>query len=182
MQPARPLITEDERRAYGDEALSVMARQAQETVGPALHDLQRQSQILRSELQRVKSNDVYEMLDQSLPSWREVNQEQEWKDWLTFPDPLSGVPRQQLLNQAFAAGDAGRVLVFFHGYLAENAQPAAHAQRASTDNSRPTITTKEIDAFYDRVRRGYYDGKEKQKMAEEAQIHRAILEGRLRRT
>ena len=123
------------------------------------------------------------MLDHYLPDWREVNQEQAWKDWLTLTDPLSGVPRQQLLNQAFAAGDAGRVLVFFNGFLGEHTpQPAAHAQRASADNSRPTITAKEIDAFYDRVRRGYYDGKEKQKMAEEAQIHRAILEGRLRRT
>jgi hypothetical protein len=93
------------------------------------------------------------------------------------------VSRQQLLNQAFAAGDADRVLTFLRGYLAENAQqPTMRASRTAADNSRPTITNADIDAFYDRVRRNYYAGKEKDKDREEAMIHRAILEGRLRRT
>jgi hypothetical protein len=175
------LITEDERRAYGDEALSVMGRKAREVMQPVVQDMYRQNQQLRGELQRIKSNDVYSMLDQTLENWREINQNQEWKDWLTFQDPLSGVPRQQLLNQAFAAGDAGRVLVFFNGFLNENAQqPAARAPRISADE-KPFITNKEIDHFYSDVAHGRYEGREKEKMARENQIHRAIMEGRLQR-
>jgi hypothetical protein len=178
----RSLISPEEQAAYGQEALSVMGRKAQEVVGPVLNDLNRQNQELRSELQRVKAYDVFSTLDQVMPNWREVNNMQEWKDWLAVPDVYSGVSKQELLNRAFAAGDADRVLTFLRGYLAENAQqPAARASRTAADNSQITITNKQIEDFYNRVRRGFYDGKERQKMAEEAQIHKAIMEGRLRR-
>ena len=102
-----------------------------EVVQPVVQDMQRQNQQLRNELQRVKSNDVWTALSDAMPNWREINQSQEWKDWLTLPDLYSGMIRQQLLNQAFSAGDAGRVLAFFQGFQAEypeysgqQAQPA----------------------------------------------------------
>jgi hypothetical protein len=179
----RSLLSEDEIRAYGSEALSVMERKAMEVVGPVVQDMQRQNQALRSELQRVKSHDIWSMLDQRLPNWREINQDSRWKDWLPEPDVFSGVSKQQLLNQAFAAGDADRVLTFFNGFLnSQQSVPAARTSRMSADNSRPIITDKEIQAFYDRVRKGLYEGRSKDKDREEARIHRAILEGRLRRT
>jgi hypothetical protein len=178
----RSLITPEEQTAYGQEALSVMERKAMEVMQPMVDQVTRQNQALRSELQKVKAHDIYSTLDQNLPDWRRINQDQSWKEWLTVPDVFSGVPKQQLLDQAFAAGDADRVLIFFRGFLAENTQQrTARAPRVSAD-SRPIITNADIDAFYDRVRRNYYVGKEKEKDREEAQIHRAILEGRLRRT
>jgi hypothetical protein len=130
MQPR--LITDEERQAYGDEALSVMERKAREVMQPVVQDMQRQNQQLRGELQRVKSNDIWSTLDQHLPNWREINQDQGWKDWLTERDIYSGATKQQLLNQAFAAGDANRVLTFFNGFLSENApQPAARVSSAA---------------------------------------------------
>jgi hypothetical protein len=179
----RSLIWEAERQAYGDEALSVMARKAQEVVQPFVDQVTQQNRMMQQELARVKSNDIYGALDQQLPDWRRINQDQDWKDWLAQPDIYNGTSRQLLLNQAFAAGDADRVLQFFRGFLAENTQqPAARASRMSADNSRPIITDKEIQAFYDRVRKGSYEGRSKDKDREEAMIHRAILEGRLRRS
>jgi hypothetical protein len=178
----RPLITPEERAAYGDEALSVMGRKAQEVFQPVVQDMQRQNQQLRSELQRVKANDVYSTLDQFLPEWRSVNQNQDWKDWLSEPDIYNGVSRQQLLNQAFASGDAGRVLAFFRGFQAENTQqPTARAPRMSPDNAQPFITNADIDRFYADIRKGLYAGREQEKAARESQIHRAIVEGKLRR-
>jgi hypothetical protein len=178
----RSLISESERQAYGDEALSVMERKAREVVQPFVDQVTWQNQALRQELQQVKSNDIWSMLDQRLPNWREINQDPGWKDWLTLTDPLSGLPRQQLLNQAFAAGDAERVLVFFNGFLSANTQqPAARAQRTAADNSQTIISTKDIDRFYENVRRGFYANREKEKMAEEAKIHKAVREGRVRR-
>jgi hypothetical protein len=129
----RSLLSQDEIQAYGLEALSVMERKAMEVVQPFVDQVTWQNQALRQELQQVKSNDIWSMLDQRLPNWREINQDPGWKDWLTLTDPLSGLPRQQLLNQAFAAGDAGRVLVFFNGFLSENAQQPA---RTCAENSR----------------------------------------------
>ena len=123
-QPEQPkkknnLITDDERRAYGDEALSVMERKALEVVQPVVEDLNQKNQRLAQELQRVKANDVFFTLDGELPNWRDINRTEEWLSWLRLPDLYSGLVRQQLLDQAFAAGDAGRILAFFRGFLAE---------------------------------------------------------------
>jgi hypothetical protein len=180
----RSLISPEEQAAYGQEALSVMERKAQEVVGPVLNDLNRQNEELRNELQRVKAHDIYSTLDQNLPDWRRINQDQSWKDWLMVPDVFSGMTKQQLLDQAFAAGDADRVLQFFRGFLADNAQQPTSAARAPrvTADERSYITNKEIDRFYENVRRGFYANREKEKMAEEAKIHAAVREGRVRRT
>ncbi len=117
---SRPLITEDERKAYGDDALSVMERKAREVLGPVVEDLNQKNQRLQRELQQVKANDVYFVLDDELPNWRDVNQSEDWKAWLRLPDLYSGIVRQELLNAAFAAGDAGRILAFFRGFLSES--------------------------------------------------------------
>ena len=124
-----PLITEDERRAYGDEALSVMERKAREVVGPVVNDLNRQNQQLRSELQRVKAHDIYSTLDQNMPNWREINTSQEFLDWLRVPDPCSGAAKSALLRAAFDSGDAGRVLAIFNGSLPSTRSSRPHAPR-----------------------------------------------------
>jgi hypothetical protein len=130
-QRQRPLITDEERRAYGDEALSVMERKAREVVQPVVQQLNEQNQQLRQELQKVKSHDIYQALDQGLPEWRQINQSQEWRDWLTLPDIYSGVVRQRLLDGAFSAGDAGRVLAFLRGFLAEYPEHTGQQSPAS---------------------------------------------------
>ena len=143
-QPEQPkpkkLITDEERQAYGDEALSVMERKAREVVMPVVEQLNKKNQALAQELQQVKANDVYFTLDSDLPNWRDINRSDEWKDWLRLPDLYSGVVRQQLLDQAFAAGDAGRILVFFRGFLAESPghmDPQVQAQAAVPPSPTP---------------------------------------------
>jgi hypothetical protein len=178
--PYPSLISEAERQAYGDEALSVMERKAREVVRPVMQDMERQTQQLRNELQRVKSQDIYDALDQRLPGWREINQSPDFLSWLATIDPPSGMMKSGLLRDAFNSGDANRVIAFFTGFL-NTQQPAATARTRSADNSR-TITDKDIERFYERVRKGLYENRPKEKAAEEAQIHRAIMEGRLRRT
>jgi hypothetical protein len=74
----RSLISESERQAYGDEALSVMERKAREVVQPFVEQVTWQNQALRQELQQVKSNNIWSLLDQRLPSWREINQDPGW--------------------------------------------------------------------------------------------------------
>ena len=178
----RSLISEAERQAYGDEALSVMARAAQEVVQPFIDQVAQQNRLMQHELARAKANDIYGALDQQLPDWRSLNQQEDWKNWLAQPDIYNGTSRQQLLNQAFAAGDADRVLQFFRGFLADNAQqPAAHVSRVAMNNAQTIISTKDIDRFYENVRRGFYANREREKMAEEAKIHKAVREGRVRR-
>ena len=132
-QPPQPkrLITEEERKAYGDEALSVMERKAIEVVQPVFEAVNKQNTELRQELQRVKAQDVYNTLDVEMPNWSDVNRDDGWKEWLRLPDLYSGIVRQQLLEQAFSAGDAGRILAFFRGFLAEHPEHMGQESPAS---------------------------------------------------
>ncbi len=138
-QPKQPtrLITEEERKAYGDDALSVMERKAREVVAPVVEQLNEKNQRLERELQQVKANDVYSTLDAELPNWRDINRSDEWKEWLRLPDLYSGMVRQQLLNQAFAAGEAGRILAFFRGFLSESSEHVDPQGQAPTAEPPP---------------------------------------------
>jgi hypothetical protein len=178
------LLSQQEIRDWGEEALSIMARKAQEVVGPIAQDLQRENQRLRDDLQKVKAHDIYSVLDQNLPNWREINVSREFVQWLQGYDPYSNQPKSVLLRNAFDSGDAGRVLTIFRGYLSETQQsaPTARTSRMPVDNSPATISDKDIERFYENVRKGYYTGREKEKDREEMRLHHAILQGRLRRT
>lgn len=136
-QPAReqlpqpPLISDEERKYYGDELLSVVERKAREVVRPAVQQLANANKALKDELAQVKSHDVYSELDRSLPGWEAINENQAWRDWLALPDLYSGVVRQRLLDGAFAAGDSGRILAFFRGFLAEHPEHSGQSSPAA---------------------------------------------------
>jgi hypothetical protein len=177
----RSLITDEEKQAYGEDALSVMERKAREVVQPAVDYLSRQNQQLQQQLQQVKANDVYSTLDAELPTWRQTNSDPRWHAWLREVDVYSNTPRQLLLNHAFASGDASRVLALFNGFLSEHGGERAASSRAPRQQPEaPIIHTADIDRFYEDVRRGKYEGKAAQKDALEAQIIRAAREGRVR--
>lgn len=143
-QQRQPLISDEERKYYGDDLLSVVERKAREVVQPAVRELAERNKQLQQELKQVKTNDVYSELDRQMPGWEAINDNQAWRDWLGLPDLYSGVIRQRLLDGAFAAGDAGRILAFFRGFLAEHpehsgqqspagatAQPATPVRKAA---------------------------------------------------
>jgi hypothetical protein len=116
----KPLISDEERKNYGDELLSVIERKAKEALSPEVRSLAEQNQKLQRELTKVKANDVYSELDTKLPNWEQINDNPAWVNWLSLPDVYSGVVRQGLLDAAFAAGDSGRILAFFRGFQADH--------------------------------------------------------------
>lgn len=211
-EPSKPLVSDEERKAYGDDLLSVVERTALQTVQPRLNQLQQENDQLRQRVQRDEGNTIRAILDARLPGWREVNTHPDFLQWLSLPDIYSGQVRGGMLRAAFASGDADRVLAFFAGFLNENPQyrgqtpqstPAAPAPtrvaardlkdlaapgkaRPATGNSqvpaeKPVFTNQQIDRFYERVRKGYYNGRVDQKNREEAEIFAAMAEGRIRR-
>ena len=146
-------------------------------------------------------------LDRALPDWRQINLTPEFKQWLALQDPLFGVSRNSALQQAYAQNDTARVLAFFKGFVSELAattpdqavvDPPAPAPakpsletlaapgraRTSAQPNAPAekqiITTADIDAFYDAVRRGLYNGREAEKEALEQELFAAQREGRVR--
>ena len=73
--------------------------------------------------------------ERAVLNWREVNNDPRFIAWLDNPNPLSGCTRQQLLNEATARGDAGRVIAFFRGFLQEAA--AGHLGQAHQHQAQP---------------------------------------------
>jgi hypothetical protein len=204
-------VTEEERKAYGDDLLSVVERKALEATQPHLQRLESENVQLKQRLARDEALRTYAALDAALPNWREINVSPDFLHWLSLPDLYSGAVRGGMLKAAFAAGDTGRVLAFFRGFINEHPQhrgsqaaPAASAPtrqpardlkdlaapgkaRPATGNAqlpaeKPVYTTEQIDRFYARVRQGYYAGRVAEKDKVEAEIFAAQREGRVRRT
>jgi hypothetical protein len=175
------LITEDERRAYGDDLLSIVERKAIQAFRPYAQRLQNENADLRRRVQSGEARDIYDLLDDEFGShWRTVNTHPDFLAWLQIPDVYSSAPKAGLLRAAFAAGDAPRVAVFFRNFLAEHPEhargsrsSAPRAQSSRSFASEAPVTPKDIDTFYRRVREGYYNGRDDQRIKDETALHRA---------
>jgi hypothetical protein len=209
----RSFVTEEERKTYGDDFFDVVSRKALETVQPHIERLAHENHQLRQRLGRDEARSIYDILDEQVPNWRSINTSPEFLSWLSLPDRYSGHVKAGLLKSAFAAGEAGRVLIFFRGFLEEHPElgqqtaapqvaPAAPAPKrqasvqlrdlAAPGKARPApggtqvpvepavITNKDLDRFYADVRRGRWDGRPQEKATEEARLHAAVRDGRVR--
>jgi hypothetical protein len=178
-----PYISEQERREYGDAALSVMARKAREVVDPLAQNLLQQNREIQQRLQKLQARDIYAALDQAQPDWREINKSPDFWDWLRLPGELSGVEKQRMLNDAFSVGDTGRVLAFFRGYLTDRGQMRGRSSRSSTSRRGQTqqvIPRQAISEFYSTIARNPNSYTDQQKREIEAALHAAVVSGNVR--
>jgi hypothetical protein len=93
-----------------------------------LDRLEEKDALLGDHLARVVQDNLHRQVVAAVPQWAEINQDPRWLAWLSQNEPLNGIPRQRLLNDAVASGDAQRVVNFFRGFLREAAQPAQPGQ------------------------------------------------------
>lgn len=211
---AEKLITEDEERDYGQDFLKVVGKKAKEEFMPVIKAYEAKIAELEKKVQGVNSvvaqdnhSKLLSTLDEKLPTWRDLNTNEEFLSWLRLPDPFSGVIRHDMLKAAYAAGNASRVLAFFNGFLAEeaavapaNSDPdvptekvakvplaklaapgrAKTAAGTSAPAEKPIFTRAQITQFYADVANGKYRGKDADKNKLEAQIFEAQREGRIR--
>jgi hypothetical protein len=178
-----PYLTYEDERNFGPEILDVAQRAAKQAMAPAMERLEQENEELREGLQRTVKGSIDRELDAAVPNWRQVNQDVRWFQWLADYDIYSGYRRQDLLNDATAKGDAGRVIAIFRGFLAAAGQPAqpgqatAGAQQAS--GGARIYTRPEIQKLYAQYMRGAYRGREAEWRALEADIIAAGREGRV---
>ena len=64
---------------------------------------------------------MFSEMDRVLPVWRQMNDDDNFLNWLALPDRYSGAIRHRLLKEARDQLDTARVLSFFQGFLAEEA-------------------------------------------------------------
>ncbi len=115
------LITEQEQKDYGDEFLTVVRKAATEEFAPVVDGLKQEVTTLRERLASKANQDVWAALDQTVPEWRTINKSPAFINWLSLRDTYSGAIRRVLLNDAFRAADAPRVLSFFRGFVTDEA-------------------------------------------------------------
>lgn len=212
---AEKLITEDEERDYGQDFLKVVGKKAKEELAPIIKGYEAKIAELEKKLQGVHGvvaqdshAKMMSTLDEKLPTWRDLNTNEDFLSWLKLPDPFSGAIRHDMLKAAYAAGNASRVLAFFNGFLAEEAAVAPAqgdsdgvptekvakvplaklaapgraktAAGSSAPAEKPIITRAQIAAFYADIANGRYRGKDAEKAKLEATIFEAQREGRIR--
>ena len=211
---APKLITDADVEEYGD-SIEVMRRVSKEETSAAeqkLKQLEKQIEALQTNVlprvEQVAANQVktseqafWSELSTTVPDWRDMNDNQDFQNWLLEIDPLTGISRQTYLEDAQRNLDVGRVSNFFNTWKennggVSNAQPNRKAQ-ASTElerqvspgkskstgkpqsNSGKTYSTDDIKSFFDEVRKGNYRNKEEERDRIERDIFAAQREGRI---
>lgn len=208
------LVTDEEVNEYGKDLLDVVGRRAREEVAPMLAErdqtiasLQAQLAGVNTSVQMSAKDKLLGELDTRLPAWRDMNHDEKFLSWLGLPDAYSGVIRHEMLKQAYAQGNANRVLAFFNGFLAEEAavdpmgvQPGVRTETvqkvslstlAAPGKAKATATTPvapvekrqisraEITKFYADSAAGLYRTREPERAKIEAEIFSAQREGRI---
>ena len=148
---------------------------------------------------------MMDQLNTAVSNWQEVNSNQKFLNWLALPDSYSGAIRDQLLQAAYTANDGPRVLAFFKGFLAEEAAlspqenlpaPVAHVAQVPLETlaapgraktaatlvpaEKPNFTRAQVAKFFADVSRGFYRGRDADKLRIDKEISDAAREGRIK--
>ena len=142
---AKPqLIKPEERDDYGEEFFDVVGRRAREEYFPEFEMLSERLKRLESGqtaitqvVERTQQRGLYDQLSDEVPDWREINHHPTFLNWLTIPDAYSGIPRAELLKNAFSRQDTPRVVNFFKGFLTEAVGPPTTS--SSPGNAAPPL-------------------------------------------
>lgn len=205
-EPAKTLITEQDKEAFGSDLLDLIDRATEQKIaGYRDTEAQLKAEIAElkgklgnvSERQVVSDKDRFLAgLSQQVPDWQVLNTDDGFLAWLAEVDPVYGLPRQTALNNAYEMLDATRTANIFKQYKALTApaqtqqnKPNLQSQVAPTrSRTSPAPATaspekrlfsqNEITQFYEEWRRGFIDNDEAVRL--EKEIHAAIAEGRIR--
>jgi hypothetical protein len=202
-----PSITPEDVDTYGKDLIDLQERVAKRVMADAskvfnaergasakrIAELEAKLASMQGDMQRHSAHSFTTSLAARVPSWEKVNTDPGFLAWLAHIDPLVGVSRQDLLNDAVSQENVDRVAAFFTSYM--SAQPAnpqtnndaelnkqvspARSSKATVTSDAPKIWTQaEISDFYNGVARGKVSADDAAKI--ENDINRAITEGRIK--
>lgn len=221
--PAKIEWTQEEIEQWG-EALPIIEKKAKELIAPlemqfreAIGRVEQGVQTVAKTSAKTARERMISALDANTainPSpertWVHINEEDDFVDWLNYPDGLSGQRRYDMLMEAWNSNDASRVAAFFSTFLKESAlltpptaqpgngaakpQPAASLESLAAPgrprSAAPTnpggqpsteiITTGDIARFYRDVQTGRWKGREEEQKQYEAKIFAAQRAGNVR--
>lgn len=207
------IVSDKDVEEYG-ESIDVMRKVSREELIPVAQRLAQIEGMLRQMQQNVvpqvqavaqrqaasSEQAFWADLTRAVPTWREVNDNQDFQSWLLAADPLTGITRQTYLDDAQRALDAPRVGNFFRAWLdstgqAAVAQPTGRASSselekqvtpgrsrstgAPASNKGRVYAPADITTFFNDVRSGKYKGREPERDRIERDIFAAQRENRI---
>ncbi|HVI66668.1 MAG TPA: hypothetical protein VM910_29440 [Bradyrhizobium sp.] len=125
-------LTPEDEQYYGRDLIDFTTRAATQAVAPYLQNLEQQNATLQRRLAREQRHRLDQQVTAAVPNWPEIDQNPRWHAWLSTVDPLSGCPRQRLLDDAIASGSAERCAAFFQSFMREQRD-----SRSTPAHSRP---------------------------------------------
>ncbi|MBW5800672.1 hypothetical protein [Halomonas elongata] len=152
-------------------------------------ELTERLELLESEKHQDAEARFWMNLEQAVPTFREVNADPKFHQFLAQFDPSTGVQRQEALSQAQQALDAKAVADIFQLYMNQAEQGAKRSVPDDQVEPRTTRATEapqgqriwtgqEISQFYRDKTAGRYGAEEAQRL--EADIFAAQRDGRVR--
>lgn len=152
--PAPSLITDEDRKDFGEDMIDFVQRVMRETMGSAmaqmagritalensLRQTSRQAETAAKSAEDLAFEKYIGSLDSLVPGWRETNDDQAFVDWLRNRDTFSRKTRRELLASAHAEADASTVAEFFRAYWKEKGSAPATPPAPSTPPSSPPAT------------------------------------------
>jgi hypothetical protein len=207
------IVSDKDVEEYG-ESIDVMRKVSREELIPVAQRLAQIEGMLRQMQQNVvpqvqavaqrqaasSEQAFWADLTRAVPTWRDVNDNQDFQSWLLAADPLTGITRQTYLDDAQRALDAPRVGNFFRAWLdstgqAAVAQPTGRASSselekqvtpgrsrstgAPASNKGRVYAPADITTFFNDVRSGKYKGREPERDRIERDIFAAQRENRI---
>jgi hypothetical protein len=204
-QPAATGVTEKDREAFGDELLEVVGRVVSNAISPLLAriaELEGKTTATTTQVEQVAKTQtataqqiMVNRLTELVPDWQAINTDQKFLDWCLTTNPLTGQPNQALLAAIFTTYKAHAGITPSAPTPAQTpVTPAAKAELESQvqpGTNRPSnpqvptnearvFTPREVEQFYIALSKGEYKGQEAKAQALEAEIDRAMAEGRVR--
>jgi hypothetical protein len=177
-------LTRNDVDNYGADLVDFAQRAAAHAMAPHLQGLSEQNAALQQQLAYERKHRLDQQLEREIPNYQEIDRDSRWRQWLSEVDPLSGIIRQKLLNEAVASGAANRVITFFRGFqqsIGSSQAPSSSSRHTrSAPPERRTYTRDEIAKLYGQHRRGAYTGREAEWARQEADIIAAGREGRVK--
>ena len=211
VEPTKPkekvsLVTDADRAEFGEELLDVQRRVAREVSQDYEGRLEQQDAVIQKLEEKLQQtgNQVGEVgfsqrLNQAVPDFPQIDNDERWVSWLNEHDPMLRGPRRVQAQQAFDAGDVDAISHYVSLWK-ETLAPQADAKpnqaelekqvapnrsansvrtQSTTQNSK-IYSPRDADKAWTKVRtlntRGQYAEAEKL----EADLTAAYMEGRVR--
>lgn len=197
--PKQSLVKPEEVAEYGEGLVDVVrraAREEQQKLIDEVQSLKAQLGQVSQGVSAVRQEGFFDVLNREVPDWAAINADPEaFHPWLLEKDAFTGKTRNDLLSEAQKAQDGSRAAAIFNAFkqardswaaqstaaLQEQVAPPQGASAPAPAGSPSRVwTSQEIAKLYDDQRTKRITPE--QFAAAEADLQRAMVEGRVQRT